>query len=384
MTEKSSALYSEYIIDGVPQALTPARMLEECSLAPAAHVPARKPEPVVDETLDLAPSTYKFDPARLDEYLAKTLALSDGTRPCPVHFAGSHTCGKIAQALLDALWLTGHFRLGDLTLRAEWRWDSAPIGNMAAFYDSVSAAAGYIDALGLRLRSFATVKAPVCQVSFKAGTTAEEDLPDEIDEEEGFFRELPFRTEHPRIGRKRKCPAAIQGEASDWLIYIPFDSCEFRLGGSVLSIAEDARSALAPDIADADYFIDCYEVVRELVEDGVVRAGATVGEGGLLTALKKMAAEGAGADISVSDIVKAYGEKPVRVLFSEVPGVILQIADIDYDYVDAELLLQDVVYFPLGHPTAEAGTVRVAYEEKTGISSILESLLYTQTSEGED
>ena len=91
-----------------------------------------------------------------------------------------------------------------------------------------------------------------------------------------------------------------------------------------------------------------------------------------------------GADISVSDIVKAYGEKPVRVLFAEVPGVIIQVADIDYDYLDAELVLQDVAYFPLGHPTPGNGAIRVAYEEKTGISSILESLLYTQTSEGED
>ena len=91
-----------------------------------------------------------------------------------------------------------------------------------------------------------------------------------------------------------------------------------------------------------------------------------------------------GHSLSVSDIVKAYNEKPVRVLFAEVPGVILQIADIDYDYVDAELLLQDVVYFPLGHPVPGNADLRVAHEEKTGLSSILESLLYTQTSEGED
>lgn len=383
MTEKSSVLYSEYIIDGVPRNLTPARMLEDCSLTPSSHAPERKPEPVVDETLDLAPSTYKFDPSRIDAYLEKTFALADGKRLCPIHFAGSHTCGRVARALLDALWMTGRFRLGDLTLRAEWRWDGRPIGNMAAFYDSVEAAAGYIDALGLRLKNYTISKGP-CQVGFKAGTTAEEEFSAEGEEEEGFFRELPFRTEHPRIGRKRRCPGTLLPEPSDWLIYIPFDPCDFRLGGSLLSEAEDARSALAPDIADADYFIDCYEVIRELVEDGVVKAGATVCDGGLLTALKGMTGPGAGADISVSDITKAYGEMPVRVLFSEVPGVILQIADIDYDYLDAELLLQDVAYFPLGHPTASGGAIRVAYEEKSGISSILESLLYTQTSEGED
>ena len=70
----------------------------------------------------------------------------------------------------------------------------------------------------------------------------------------------------------------------------------------------------------------------------------------------------------------------MRVLFSEVPGVMIQIADIDYDYIDAELILQDVVYFPIGHPSASHGGVRLT--EAVEIPQILESLL--NTLEGED
>ena len=131
----------------------------------------------------------------------------------------------------------------------------------------------------------------------------------------------------------------------------------------------------------ADYFIDCYEVVRELVEDGIVKSGATVGEGGLLTTLRTMASS-TGADISVGDICRAYSELPLRVLFSEVPGVILQIADLDYDYIDAELLLQYVAYFPLGHPVPGSTAVTVLSSEDSGIHGILKSLL--NTLEGED
>ena len=127
--------------------------------------------------------------------------------------------------------------------------------------------------------------------------------------------------------------------------------------------------------------VDCYEVVRELVEDGVVKAGVTVGEGGLLTALREMAAGGTGADVCIRDICKAYGgENPLRVLFGEVPGVVIQIADIDYDYLDAELILQDVVYYPIGHPVPGRGTVQVT--DQVEIPQILESLL--NTLEGED
>lgn len=214
---------------------------------------------------------------------------------------------------------------------------------------------------------------------FKATTVAEEDAPE--DDEESLFRELPYRTANPRISRRRKCPGELQPSAQDWIIYIPFDTCDYRLGGSSLAEAVGASPSVPADVSDADYFIDCYEVVRELVEDGVVKAGATVGEGGLMTALRAMASTGTGAEICIRDICKAYGEEnPVRILFAEVPGVVIQIADIDYDYVDAELLLQDVVFFPLGHPVPGKSTIVLS--EKTDIPEILETLLNTK--EGED
>ena len=216
-------------------------------------------------------------------------------------------------------------------------------------------------------------------MAFKAGTVLEED--DAQQEEDDLFRDTPYRTANPRLSRRRKAPATFQPEASDWIIYIPFDTCDYRLGGSTLAQAVGATPATPADVSDADYFMDCYEVLRELVEDGVVKAGVTVGDGGLMTALRALASGGTEADVSIREISKAHGEElPVRVLFSEVPGVVIQIADIDYDYVDAELILQDVVYFPIGHPTP--GHPEVKLTNRIEIPQILESLL--NTLEGED
>ena len=160
-----------------------------------------------------------------------------------------------------------------------------------------------------------------------------------------------------------------------------WDTCDYRLGGSLLAEAVGATPAAPPEIGDADYFIDCYEVVRELVEDGIVKAGVTVGEGGLMAALKALAEGGTGASVCIQDICKAYGDElPVRVLFGEIPGVVLQVADLDYDYVDAELILQDVVYFPVGHPKPGSGAVTLT--EKADLPQILDSLM--NTLEGED
>ena len=369
-------LYSSYILDGVPMPLSPARMLRECTAQPPLE-PDGDPETLADEHLDPPPSGAPLPDDALDHYAQALEGLSRRSLPLP--FAGPYTAGKLAQALIDSIWMGGHFRLGDLTVKADWKWNAREIGLAASFYSSVESACTYLDALGVKLSAYGVTNgAP--SVAFKASTVAEEEAPD-FAEEESLFRELPYRTANPRISRRRKASAALVPEASDWLVFVPFDPCDFRLGGSALAAALGVELSTAPDVSDADYFIDCYEVVRELVEDGVVKAGATVGEGGLYSALRRMTATGTGADICIRDICKAYGgESAVRVLFSEVPGVVLQIADIDYDYIDAELLLQDVVYFPLGHPVP--GAPRVQVTENVEIPQILESLL--NTLEGED
>ena len=375
MSGKTDLLNSHYIIDGVQMPYSPGMMLREC-LSDPSSLPESQAAVLADERKDPAPSDHHYDETHLEAYAQKVEALP--RRDFPLSFAGSYSAAKVAQGLLDAIWMGGHFRLPDLSLKAEWKWTDKGIGLPAAFYDSVEQACGYIDALGIKIEKFAlTSGAPA--VSFKATTVAELEE-DEITEEESLLRDLPYRTVNPRMTRRRKVSSALFPEAKDWILYIPFDPCDFRLGGSALSQALGTSPSTAPDIQDADYFMDCYEVVRELVEDGIVKAGVTVGDGGLLTALRSMAGT-TGADISIQDICKAYGnEKPSRVLFGEVPGVLIQIADIDYDYVDAELILQDVVYYPIGHPAPGKPGVRLT--GKVEIPQILESLL--NTLEGED
>lgn len=126
-------------------------------------------------------------------------------------------------------------------------------------------------------------------------------------------------------------------------------------------------------------------MVREFVEDGVVLSGVTVGEGGLFAALATMTGGGVrGMDIDISGIMKSYGEQSqVNVLFGEVPGALIEIKDIDFDYVDAEMLLQDVAYYPIGHP-AEKG-LNITGNSATGVSGILRALLAQRDApEGED
>ena len=385
MKEKTSALHSKYIIDGVSRRLTPAEMLDDC-LASAEVKPNTESgefEPVVDESTDPSPSMKKFQNQNVQGYLATVVSLLDEPRPFPAAYADPYTRGRIAKALLDAVWLNGHFKLGDLTIAAKWRWNCKPLGNMAAFYSSAEATADYINNLGICLSGYSfTESGRVCQTSFKVGACEKAESPDEDD----IFlpEDAPFGSEHPVLGRRRAVPDKLVADPDSWIIYVPFDTCDFRLGGSLLCDALGQNGDNFPEIGDADYFIDCYEVIREFIEDRIAVSAATVCDGGLLTALKLMCSGDVGADIDISGIMSAYGEdKKLRILFSEVPGAIIQIKDSDYDYVDAEFLLQDIAYYPIGHPVTGTGEVNVK-AGGSGIANILQSLLGSQASEGED
>lgn len=385
MKEKTSALHSKYIIDGVSRRLTPAEMLDDC-IASKDEVTIQKNgdfEPVVDESTDPSPSMKKFQSQNVQGYLATIVSLLDEPRPFPAAYADPYTRGRIAKALLDAVWTNGHFKLGDLTIAARWKWNCKPLGNMAAFYSSAEATADYINNLGICLSGYSfTESGRLCQTAFKVGAC---EKTESQDEDEIFLPEdAPFGSEHPVLGRRRAVPDKLAADPDSWIIYVPFDSCDFRLGGSLLCDALGQNGDNFPEIGDADYFIDCYEVIREFIEDRIAVSAATVCDGGLLTALKLMCSGDVGADIDISGIMSAYGEdKKLRILFSEIPGAIIQIKDSDYDYVDAEFLLQDIAYYPMGHPATGTGEVNVK-AGGSGIAGILQSLLSSQASEGED
>lgn len=374
--EKTSALYSRYIIDGVKQELTPARMLDSVSeQKTSASGTLPDASVVLDETVEAGLSSFSLDRRRIGEYLRMVLQAT--SRRVPVAFSQTYTRSRMAIALLDTLWREGRFKMGDLNLRLDWKLNPVPVGNMASFYESVASAADYVDSLGMSLSGYSCTEAGECSLDVTATLRRVRVDGDSLDE--------PFRSRNPRF-RKEDCVQHVfVGDPKSWIVYIPFETAEYRLGGSLLSQVLGRNGGTSPKIEDADYFMDCYEVLREFVEDGVLLSGATVGDGGLLTTVKRMTSDTVNVTIDVSDVLKASGQEEVtRVLFAEVPGVVVQIRDIDFDYMDAELLLQDIAFFPLGHPARGKGDVRVRASEKTGIQKILESLVNKQCGEGED
>ena len=385
MKENESALYSEYIIDGIRYDMTPAELLDECmEYAETAAIDENFSD-IIDESTDPPVAPFAYDSSRIEEYAARTAEEAAHERAFTMLYPEHFTRLQIAKALLSRLWSEGHFRLGDLRIWAQWEWNTRPIGNMAAFYASASAASEYIYGLGVRMTDYLFIESDhTSSAKFFAWLpdAAEDDIEESL-ESERLFKSSPYESRHPWIGEGRRCAPTLRPDPESWLIYIPFDTCPYRLGGSLLAQTNGHNGGPGPQIKDPDYFIDCYEVVREFTEDGIVMSGATVADGGLATAVKRMCA-GCGIELDINGLLASYQDADAaRILFGETPGVLIQISDQDYDYLDSQLLLQDVAYYPLGHPDPENTGFRIGKAARSGVAGILASLL-GQASEGED
>jgi len=382
MTEKESALHSHYIIDGVKYDTTPSELLDECLKDPdVAHPDAYGCADIIDESTDPPVSTFTYDESRYMEYLGYCKAAVSEERTFKMLYPDSFTRQRIAQALIDRIWNEGHFRLGDLSLWSQWIWNTRPLGSMAAFYKSVESANSYIFDLGIKLEDYAFEESD--EESYARFYAWIPDKPQSDDDEEVIFKSSPYESDDPWISEDRKCSETLHPDTGNWLIYIPFDTCSFRIGGSLLAQTQGRNGGIGPHITDPDYFIDCYEVIRELIEDGIIISGTTVCDGGLMTALDKMCTE-CGIEINLDGIFSSYQENDIiKILFAETPGILFEIKDTDYDYLDAQLILQDVAYYPLGHPVSDYHGIRFRKSGHTGVAGILASLL-EQASEGED
>lgn len=378
MTEKESALYSHYIIDGFRCDATPAELLEECMEFPDPEMSGNFAD-IIDESTDPPVTSFGYDCTLNSHYAEQTTAAATSERPFRMLYPQHFTRLQIAKALLSRLWSEGHFRLGDLRIWAQWDWNTRPLGNMAAFYASAGTASDYLYGLGVRMTDYIFIESDGdSNVKFFAW------LP-EYEEEEQSDLELtePYESRHPWIDDRRRCARTIQDIEESRLVYIPFDTCQFKLGGSLLAQVQGHNGGASPQIQDPDYFIDCYEVIRELVEDGIILSGITVADGGIATAASQMCGE-TGLEVDVSGLLASYQPSDsTKILFSEIPGVLVQISEENYDYFDSQLLLQDVAYYPIGRLVKDCRGIKFTEGADREVAGILASLL-AQASEGED
>jgi len=222
---------------------------------------------------------------------------------------------SIAEALTNLIWAPLEGGIKGVSLSANWMWPCRNKGEDARLYEAVEAASDFAIALGINIPTgkdslSMTQKYPDGSRVLSPGTV--------------IISAVAGVTDIKAVVKP-----VLQPEFTSSLIYIDFSSTAFEIGGSSFAQSLGELGSTAPSVADAAYFAQAFDAVQTLIKKGVIIAGHDISSGGMITAMLEMlfAQPGIGIDADLSSIPDS---DIIKVLFSENPGVIVQVNDLDF------------------------------------------------------
>ncbi len=218
----------------------------------------------------------------------------------------------IAEALTNLVWTPLTHGLKGVSLSANWMWPAKNEGENARLYAAVEAVSNFACALGINIPTgkdslSMTQKYPKGEVVYAPGTVI-----------------ISAVAEVSDI-RKTISPA-LQPIVGSQLIYIDFSKDDFKLGGSSLGQLVNQLGNDAPTIQDDAYFVNAFASIQTLISENLILAGHDISSGGLITTLLEMCFPNQNTGINVT---LDLGVDPVKTLFAENPGVVIQVSDMN-------------------------------------------------------
>jgi phosphoribosylformylglycinamidine synthase len=139
----------------------------------------------------------------------------------------------------------------------------------------------------------------------------------------------------------------IVNDSSTSLLLIDLSRDNYKLGGSCLAQILNSVGNEAPTVQDSIYFQKAFNVIQSLIKEGKILAGHDISAGGLVTTLLEMCFANTSGGITV-DLTKIDEKDTVKVLFSQNPGLIIQVKN---EAEISEILLENgISYYSIGHP----------------------------------
>lgn len=238
---------------------------------------------------------------------------------------------SIAEALTNLVWAPLTHGLKGVSLSANWMWPAKNEGENARLYEAVESVSKFAIDLGINIPTgkdslSMTQKYPDGKTVYAPGTV--------IISAVGEVNDL-----------NKICSVDLKDNIDSRLLYIDFSQDDYHLGGSSFAQVINKLGTTAPTVKDASYFANCFATVQQLIAEGKVLAGHDISAGGLITALLEMTfpSNDLGMNINLSEVPE---NDLTKLLFSEKPGVILQVAS------NANLdALESLSYFEIGSVT---------------------------------
>ena len=244
---------------------------------------------------------------------------------------------SVAEALTNIVWAPLTEGLGSISLSANWMWPCrSQKGEDARLYEGVKALSDFCCNLHINVPTgkdslSLSQQYPNGEKIISPGTV--------IVSAGGEVSDI----------KKVVSPVVVNDKNSS-LYHIDFSFDQQRLGGSAFAQSLGKVGDDVPTVQNAEYFVDCFNAIQELIEKGWIMAGHDISAGGLITTLLEMcfANTRGGMHINLHNIC-ADGDA-VKALFAENPGVVIQVSDkLKFDLFD---YLEDhgIGYAKIGYP----------------------------------
>jgi phosphoribosylformylglycinamidine synthase len=243
----------------------------------------------------------------------------------------------VAESLTNLVWAPLTHGLSGVSLSANWMWPCKNPGEDARLYKAVDALSTFVCKLGINVPTgkdslSMTQKYKNGEKVISPGTVIVSTVAEVSDV------------------RKVVEPVMVKNKATR-ILHIDFSYDSFKLGGSSFAQAINKLGNDTPTVADPDYFADAFEAVQELVEKGLILAGHDISAGGLVTALLEMCFANDSWGMSIDLAPFSEEDDVVKILFSESPGIIIQVDDLEA--VSLVLDRYDISYTELGQPVED-------------------------------
>jgi phosphoribosylformylglycinamidine synthase len=221
---------------------------------------------------------------------------------------------SLAEALTNIVFAPVEGGLEGISLSANWMWPCKNEGEDARLYKAVQALSEFAIALGINIPTgkdslSMTQKYPDGETVLAPGTV--------------------IISAVGEISNIRKIiKPVLQNVAGSGLIYINFSGNNFCLGGSSFAQTLNTVGNQVPDVKDALYFKNCFNAIQQMIANDQIIAGHDISAGGLITTLLEMnfANTITGMDVDLTTLGNA---DIIQKLFSENPGVVLQVKNAD-------------------------------------------------------
>ncbi len=243
--------------------------------------------------------------------------------------AGSRN--SIAEALTNMIWAPLEDGLKSVSLSANWMWPCNNEGEDARLYEAVKAISEFAIDLGINVPTG------------KDSLSMKQKYPEGDVISPGTV--IISAAGHCNDITKVVEPVLQKGKGS--IYYINLSQSSYELGGSSFAQIHSKIGNKAPNIKDADFIINVFNNIQQLIKSDKIVAGHDVASGGLITTLLELcfADNNLGANLDISGLSE---EDSIKVLFAENAGIVFQAED---DSVEDLLSAASIEFFKIGEVT---------------------------------